>query len=414
MSELTFNDFAASQLGNASKLTKDDKFKKLNAALPDLQKQFGKGFLQKLDGKPRKYPHFSTGILPLDIALGIGGVPRGRIIEIFGAESSGKTTVTLHIIAEAQKRGNVCAFVDAEHALDPSYASSLGVVVDELLFSQPDYGEQALEVANKLISTGAIDIIVIDSVAALVPKAEIAGVIGQAFMGLQARMMSQALRIMTGNAAKHGVTVIFINQTRMKIGAMPHTDPTTTIGGNALKFYASNRMEVKKVTTNKTDDVAVSNRTRVRVIKNKMAPPFRNCEFNIEFGKGVDQIESTFTAGVEAGILIKKGNSYFIEDVNNPDMRIGKSYDESVNSMADDSRRALVKQKILDKYRFEDGMDEMDTKTVSDDLRNIEQEIAQVASTTPPSETVVVESGDENLIINPATGEILDGTVEDK
>jgi recombination protein RecA len=230
MSELTFNDFAASQLGNASKLTKDDKFKKLNAALPDLQKQFGKGFLQKLDGKPRKYPHFSTGILPLDIALGIGGVPRGRIIEIFGAESSGKTTVTLHIIAEAQKRGNVCAFVDAEHALDPSYASSLGVVVDELLFSQPDYGEQALEVANKLISTGAIDIIVIDSVAALVPKAEIAGVIGQAFMGLQARMMSQALRIMTGNAAKHGVTVIFINQTRMKIGAMPHcVHPDTKI-----------------------------------------------------------------------------------------------------------------------------------------------------------------------------------------
>lgn len=196
-------------------------------------------------------------------------------------------------------------------------------------------------------------------------------------------------------------------------GILSHnTDPTTTTGGNALKFYASNRMEVKKVTTNKTDDVAVSNRTRVRVIKNKMAPPFRNCEFNIEFGKGVDQVESTFTAGVEAGILIKKGNSYFIEDVNNPDMRIGKSYDESVNSMADDARRALVKQKILDKYRFEDGMDEMDTKTVSDDLRNIEQEIAQVASTTPPSETAVVDTGEESLIINPVTGEILDGTKE--
>jgi hypothetical protein len=188
--------------------------------------------------------------------------------------------------------------------------------------------------------------------------------------------------------------------------------PETTTGGNALKFYASVRLDIRRVETITKGEESIGNRVKVKVIKNKMAPPFRNCEFNIEFGKGVDQVESTFTAGVEAGILIKKGNSYFIEDVNNPDMRIGKSYDESVNSMADDARRALVKQKILDKYRFEDGMDEMDTKTVSDDLRNIEQEIAQVASTTPPSETAVVDTGEESLIINPVTGEILDGTKE--
>ena len=285
-----------------------DKNKALDAALSQIERAFGKGSVMKLGQRPASTEAevISTGSLGLDIALGIGGLPRGRIIEIYGPESSGKTTLALHVIAEAQKAGGTCAFVDAEHALDPGYAKKLGVDVEELLISQPDAGEQALEIADTLVRSGAIDVLVVDSVAALVPRAELEGEMGDTHVGLQARLMSQALRKLTGSISKSRCMVIFINQIRMKIGVM-FGNPETTTGGNALKFYASVRLDIRRIGAIKEKEQVIGNQTRVKVVKNKMAPPFRVVEFDIMYGEGVSKVGELVDLGVAAGIVEKSG-----------------------------------------------------------------------------------------------------------
>jgi recombination protein RecA len=285
-----------------------DKSKALDAALGQIERAFGKGSIMKLGASPAasETEVVSSGSLGLDIALGIGGLPRGRIIEIYGPESSGKTTLALHVIAEAQRAGGTCAFVDAEHALDPSYAKKLGVDVDELLISQPDAGEQALEIADTLVRSGAIDVLVIDSVAALVPRAELEGEMGDSHVGLHARLMSQALRKLTGSISRSRCMVIFINQIRLKIGVM-FGNPETTTGGNALKFYASVRLDIRRIGAIKDQDQVVGNQTRVKVVKNKMAPPFRVVEFDIMYGEGVSKTGELIDLGVKAGIVEKSG-----------------------------------------------------------------------------------------------------------
>ncbi|CAA7623104.1 recombinase RecA [Magnetospirillum sp. SS-4] len=285
-----------------------DRQKALEAAVTQIERAFGKGSIMKLGQKDSvvETEVVSTGSLGLDIALGIGGVPRGRIIEIYGPESSGKTTLALHIIAEAQKKGGTCAFVDAEHALDPSYARKLGVNLDELLISQPDAGEQALEISDTLVRSGAVDVLVVDSVAALVPRAELEGEMGDNHMGLHARLMSQALRKLTGSVSKSKTIVIFINQIRMKIGVM-FGNPETTTGGNALKFYASVRMEIRRVGAIKDRDEVVGNQTRVKVVKNKLAPPFKVIDFDIMYGEGVSKMGELIDLGVKANVVEKSG-----------------------------------------------------------------------------------------------------------
>jgi recombination protein RecA len=289
----------------------DNRKKALAAALGQIEKQFGKGSVMRMgDGTAiRNVEAISTGSLGLDIALGVGGVPKGRVVEIYGPESSGKTTLTLQIIAECQKTGGTCAFVDAEHALDPQYAEKLGVDTDELLVSQPDTGEQALEITDMLVRSGAVDVVVVDSVAALTPKAEIEGEMGDSHVGLQARLMSQALRKLTGNIKRSNCTVIFINQIRMKIGVM-FGSPETTTGGNALKFYSSVRMDIRRIGAIKKGDDVIGNETRVKVVKNKVAPPFKQTEFEILYGEGVSKEGELIDWGVKLGIVDKAGAWY--------------------------------------------------------------------------------------------------------
>lgn len=293
----------------------DNKAKALKAALGQIEKQFGKNTIMHLgdDSVALDVDVVSTGSLGLDIALGIGGLPKGRIIEIYGPESSGKTTMTLQAIAECQKQGGTCAFIDAEHALDPIYARKLGVNTDDLLVSQPDNGEQALEITDMLVRSGAVDMIVVDSVAALTPRAEIEGEMGDSHMGLQARLMSQALRKITGNAKRSNCMVVFINQIRMKIGVM-FGSPETTTGGNALKFYASVRMDIRRIGAVKNGDEIIGNQTRVKVIKNKMAPPFRQAEFEITYGEGTNHLAEVIDLGVEVGAVGKAGAWYSYGD----------------------------------------------------------------------------------------------------
>ncbi|PWC85834.1 recombinase RecA [Azospirillum sp. TSH100] len=304
-----------------------DKQKALDAALSQIERAFGKGSIMKLGAKENlvETEVISTGSLGLDIALGIGGLPKGRIIEIYGPESSGKTTLALHAIAQAQKGGGTCAFVDAEHALDPSYARKLGVNIDELLISQPDAGEQALEIADTLVRSGAIDVLVVDSVAALVPRAELEGEMGDSHVGLHARLMSQALRKLTGSISKSNCLVIFINQIRLKIGVM-FGNPETTTGGNALKFYASVRLDIRRIGSIKDRETVVGNQTRVKVVKNKMAPPFRVVEFDIMYGEGVSKVGELLDLGIQAGVVDKSG-AWFSYD----GTRIGQGRENAKN-----------------------------------------------------------------------------------
>ncbi|WP_262298067.1 recombinase RecA [Microvirga sesbaniae] len=284
-----------------------DKNKAIETAVAQIERAFGKGAIMRLGGdQVVEVETISTGSLGLDIALGVGGLPKGRIIEIYGPESSGKTTLTLHAIAEAQKKGGVCAFIDAEHALDPSYARKLGVDLDDLIVSQPDNGEQALEIADTMVRSGAIDVVIIDSVAALTPKAEIEGEMGESRPGLQARLMSQALRKLTGSIHRTNTLVIFINQIRMKIGVM-YGSPETTTGGNALKFYASVRLDIRRTSTLKDRDEPIGNQVRVKVVKNKVAPPFKQVEFDIMFGEGISKMGELIDLGVKANVVEKSG-----------------------------------------------------------------------------------------------------------
>ena len=339
--------------------TDTNKNKALSLALSSIEKAHGKGSIMRLgDAVAQEVPTIATGSVSLDLALGIGGYARGRIIEIYGPEASGKTTLTLHAIAECQKAGGIAAFIDAEHALDPTYARKLGVNVDELLVSQPDHGEQALEIADTLVRSGAVDIIVIDSVAALVPRAEIEGEMGDSLPGLQARLMSQALRKLTATVHKSHTTLFFINQIRYKIGVM-FGSPETTTGGNALKFYCSQRLDIRRIGTIKVGDEPVGNRCRVKVVKNKLAPPFRKCEFDIMFGRGISRSGDVLDLAVEASIVDKSGSWYSYKET-----RLGQGRDnarrfleENPELFEDIEHRILAKHGLRDSATAEEPAD---------------------------------------------------------
>ncbi|MCF8058222.1 MAG: recombinase RecA [Bacteriovoracaceae bacterium] len=324
-----------------------NKKKALDLALSTIEKQFGKGAIMKLDGSvgPEKMPSIPTGCLSLDLALGIGGIPKGRIIEIYGPESSGKTTLTLHIAAECQKQGGTVAFVDAEHALDTGYASKLGVDVPNTLISQPDSGEQALEITDMLVRSGAVDLLIVDSVAALTPRAELEGDMGDSHMGLQARLMSQALRKLTGSISRSNCTVIFINQLRMKIGVM-FGNPETTTGGNALKFYSSVRLDIRRTGAIKDGDNVVGNRTKIKVVKNKVAPPFKLIEFDIMYGEGISQTGDILDLAVTNGIVEKAG-AWFSYD----NAKIGQGRENSKTFLKENNDiLEEIKMKVMAKY----------------------------------------------------------------
>ena len=326
-----------------------EKNKALDAAMAQIERAFGKGSIMRMGARPgdEQIEVIPSGSLGLDLALGIGGLPRGRVMEIYGPESSGKTTLALHAIAEAQKRGGTCAFIDAEHALDPSYARKLGVDVDNLLISQPDAGEQALEICDTLVRSGAVDVVVIDSVAALVPRAELEGEMGDSHMGLHARLMSQALRKLTGSVSRSNTMLIFLNQIRMKIGVM-FGNPETTTGGQALKFYASLRMEIRRIGQIKERDEVVGNQTRVKVVKNKLAPPFRQVEFDIMYGEGISKVGELIDLGVKAGVVEKSG-AWFSYD----SQRIGQGRENAKQFLRDHKDMA---DKIEVKVREQSGV----------------------------------------------------------
>ena len=345
----------------------DNRRKALDAALTQIERQFGKGAVMRMGDSPREaIPAISTGSLGLDIALGIGGLPKGRIVEVYGPESSGKTTLTLQTIAECQKAGGTAAFIDAEHALDPIYAGKLGVNVDDLLVSQPDTGEQALEIADMLVRSGSVDILVIDSVAALTPRAEIEGDMGDTHVGLQARLMSQALRKITGNIKRSNCLVIFINQIRMKIGVM-FGNPETTTGGNALKFYSSVRLDIRRIGSVKQGDEVIGNETRVKVVKNKVSPPFRQAEFQVMYGQGIYHMGEVLDLGVQEGLVEKSGAWYSYNG-----QRIGQGKANAAQFLAENRAMADEIEKIL-----RDRL--LATPTVTDDP-------AGAAAEVPPEE----------------------------
>ncbi|MEM6386610.1 MAG: recombinase RecA [Pseudomonadota bacterium] len=340
----------AAELLDMTSKAGSEKQKALDSALAQIERQFGKGSIMKLGGE-NAMPEIeatSTGSLGLDIALGIGGLPKGRIIEIYGPESSGKTTLTLHAVAEEQKKGGVCAFVDAEHALDPMYAKKLGVNLDELLISQPDTGEQALEITDTLVRSGAVNLVVVDSVAALTPKSELEGDMGDASVGVHARLMSQAMRKLTGSIARSNCMVIFINQIRMKIGVM-FGSPETTTGGNALKFYSSVRLDIRRIGAIKDRDEVVGNTTRVKVVKNKVAPPFKQVEFDIMYGEGISKMGELIDLGVKAGVVEKSGAWFSYGDE-----RIGQGRENAKNFLRENTDMA---HEIEDKIRAAHGLD---------------------------------------------------------
>ena len=341
---------AATNLFDMNDKRSADKQKALDSALAQIERQFGKGSIMKLGtaGAVMEIEATSTGSLGLDIALGIGGLPKGRVVEIYGPESSGKTTLTLHVVAEEQKKGGVCAFVDAEHALDPQYAKKLGVNLDELLISQPDTGEQALEIVDTLVRSGAVSLVVIDSVAALTPKSELEGDMGDMQMGSQARLMSQALRKLTASISRSNCMVIFINQIRMKIGVM-FGSPETTTGGNALKFYASVRLDIRRIGSIKDRDEVVGNTTRVKVVKNKVAPPFKQVEFDIMYGEGISKTGELVDLGVKAGVVEKSGAWFSYGDE-----RIGQGRENAKQFLRDNPD---VAASIEEKIRAGHGLD---------------------------------------------------------
>tara|TARA_A100001011_G_scaffold208740_1_gene216899 strand:+ start:1169 stop:2221 length:1053 start_codon:yes stop_codon:yes gene_type:complete len=342
-----------------------DRAKKLETVFSQIEKQFGEGSLMKLGSdQVRQIPSISTGALSIDLALGIGGVPKGRVIEIYGPESSGKTTLSLHIAAEAQKAGGVAAFIDAEHALDPIYASALGVDIDELLVSQPDTGEQALEIANMLIDSEGVDVVVIDSVAALVPQAEIDGEMGQSHVGLQARLMSQALRKLTSSINKTQTTVIFINQIREKIGVM-WGSPETTSGGRALKFYASVRIDIRRIETLKVGAEMIGNRVRAKIVKNKVAPPFKEAQFDIMFGQGISREGSLVDVGVEHGI-VRKAGAWFTYD----EIQLGQGKENSKRFLRENVDIALQLETDVYKAVGLIESDESDEEVIKDETED--------------------------------------------